>query len=362
TFSCSVDFGTAGISDFNVDVLSDDESTSASICEGEGTIASDATFQITGGTWDLNGDTPDQTMCYGSFYGSNVEAMGGAWGMYSSSANTGAAGIFQGDRDDPLNQYGYFTGMMRFNPDGYFWKTTFISTTMQPSGFDNAVAMDTDNDSNHYVRIENGKMTYWKTRSIAGQGDVEWTRTTEDTTIITNPEYVSSYMEWGNWTQPTAMTVTDDGNSLDHLFDTQGYYVWGDYTDAMPQTGSYIYSGPAYGTILYSNSAANMTGEFSTDVNFASGTLSNFGLTVAGGGYSASISGETGNIASNAFTLNNDGTWILNGFTLTTDPKSAYGSFYGPNAEAMGGVWQMGYGGGMYEAVGSFVSTSKTTP
>ncbi len=100
-FTCEVDFGTDEISAVQMDVSGG--VYSAMISSGSGAIQSDGTFSITGGTWELNGSTPDHKMAHGSFYGgSNVgtaaaKAIGGAWGMYKTSGE-GATGIFHGER------------------------------------------------------------------------------------------------------------------------------------------------------------------------------------------------------------------------------------------------------------------------
>ncbi|MBN2687229.1 MAG: FecR domain-containing protein, partial [Deltaproteobacteria bacterium] len=253
---------------------------------------------------------------------------------------------------------GYFTGMLTAYCDecGIYHRATYISTTMQTTGFDNAKAMESDGDPDRYVQIENGKVKSWQ-----ATGSVVTWSSEEGIDITSTKIGENSYMEWGYWTQPTAMRGS---NSINYYFDQRGYYVWGDYTANMPQTGSYTYAGNAYGTIVEDyNTATNMTGDFSTDVNFANETLSNFTLTVTGGDYCASISEASGTMGSSHFELSGGNWKLFKGESVypADSRKSAYGSFYGPNAEAMGGVWQMGYGGGYYNAVGSFVSTSKTT-
>jgi hypothetical protein len=357
SFSSNVNFGTGTISDFYLDVSGGGDS--ASISSAAGSIAGDGTYRITGGSWYHNNVVPDHQYCYGSFYGSNDEAMGGAWGMYSSSTNTGAVGIFQGERGDPMNQYGYFTGMLRveYGVGSRSWQTTFISEDMQTAGFQSATADDVSSPSD-YVKIENGAVTRWSMKGY-DSADVVWEES-PGKTITTNQQGNTSYMEWGNWTQPDVMTAYNYEGNENYYFDTQGYYVWGDKTVDMPQTGSYVYSGDAYGTILDGSTAADMTGSFDTNVDFGTNQLSQFNLSVTdGSSYSASISGASGTITNSNFDVSG-GTWTLGptGYTSTAGSKSAYGSFYGPNAEAMGGVWQMDDGESC-RAVGSFVSGTR---
>ena len=94
SFSCDVNFNTAAISDFDMTVSSGGQS--ASIENASGTYNSDSTFSISNGTWSLNGSTPDDKMCHGSFYGPNADSIGGAWGMYKGTE--GAVGIFEGEK------------------------------------------------------------------------------------------------------------------------------------------------------------------------------------------------------------------------------------------------------------------------
>jgi len=364
TFSCDVNFSTAAISDFDLSVLSNDESTSASITDATGSFSGSSYFQITGDTWDLNGETPDDKMCYGSFYGSSADYIGGNWGMYHTSSNTGAVGIFKGDKSScPATHNGYYTGMLTYNPDGLYWKATFISTT--PQDFDSAdVRADEVGGEEYstYVKMDGtNSPKIIKEWVLSYSGDL-WSGSE---TVIQPEVNYNAYMEWGYWTQPVAMTVGINP-PVDHYFYNRGYYVCGDNTEILPPDGEYRYSGPAYGTYWTSGGdGAHMGGTFSTDVNFAAETnqLSNFTLDVAGNDHEAHISSGVGNINNTPgghFEVTS-GTYTIG--AIGGNPYaagSAYGSFYGPGAEAMGGVYQMGYGGA--HVVGSFVSDTKTTP
>jgi hypothetical protein len=152
----------------------------------------------------------------------------------------------------------------------------------------------------------------------------------------------NAYMEWGYWTEPVAVTIA----GADYYFDNRGYYLWGDVTTdaqmaSLKSAGlNATYSGTAYGTNWTSGGGVNMTGIFSCNVNFASPSLSNFTMSVSGGGSSASISGASGTFSGNTseFTLSG-GTWKLNSNTPTS--TSGIGSIYGANGEAIGGIWKM---------------------
>jgi hypothetical protein len=171
-----------------------------------------------------------------------------------------------------------------------------------------------------------------------------------------------SHMEWGYWEQPNAMSI----NNIDHFIRNKGYYVWGDYTQNMPESGNYTYSGNAYGTYWTADGGVDMGpaedvaggtgGIFSADVNFSSGEVTNFELSVSGNDYSASISNGEGWIDNytSKFQLGS-GTYSIN--SNDDASGSAFGSFYGDDAADMGGVWQINNGSA--HVTGSFVSTDK---
>ncbi len=92
SFACDVNFATKAVSGFNLGVSG--SNVSAGISGASGTIGSDAHFQLTGGTWSLNGTTPANTNAGGSLYGPSGSYIGGPWGM--STDNAAAAGIYKG--------------------------------------------------------------------------------------------------------------------------------------------------------------------------------------------------------------------------------------------------------------------------
>ncbi len=179
----------------------------------------------------------------------------------------------------------------------------------------------------------------------------------------------NAYTEWGYWTQPNPMTYIESPYS--YYFDTRNYYVWGDRTSdasmstlaAQNITGTY--AGTAYGTYTWGdlgNTTANMSGTFSSSVNFGSGTLSGFNIDVSGGGHSASISGASGTFSGGTSLFNIDaatGTWVVDSTPVGNNPpdsKSASGSVYGSSGQAIGGQWMMK--SGLYtNATGIFQGT-----
>jgi len=92
SFSCDVNFATKALTNFSLGVSG--ANVSAGISGASGTIGSDAHFQLTGGTWNLNGVTPTNTNAGGSLYGPSGSYIGGPWGMSTDKA--AAAGIYKG--------------------------------------------------------------------------------------------------------------------------------------------------------------------------------------------------------------------------------------------------------------------------
>lgn len=160
----------------------------------------------------------------------------------------------------------------------------------------------------------------------------------------------NAYQEWGYWTQPNPMSYD---SYYSYSFDTPSYYVWGDRTsDAnmsslASQNITGTYTGTAYGTYTWGDlgsTVANMSGSFSSTVNFGSGTLSDFNVNVSGGGHSAAISvpgvATTFSGNSSPFSISSgQGTWTVDGSPASGGTAS--GSFYGSSAQAIGGQWKM---------------------
>lgn len=156
----------------------------------------------------------------------------------------------------------------------------------------------------------------------------------------------NSFMEWGYWLQNNFMQA----GGANYYFENS-YYVKGDYTtNAQMQalTISGKYNGNAYATYWAAPGGhlnkADMSGNFSADVNFSSKTLSNINISVSGNSHSASISGATASFTggSSTFVGNSDGHWKIDGVTAGSGAaKKLKGSFYGPNAKAIGGLFGM---------------------
>jgi hypothetical protein len=251
----------------------------------------------------------------------------------------------------PTGHYGYFAGML----------------TNATTGVDGAYrSQNICNFDSNNISASNG-MYYMYADGSADYNDPEITylQTPDGGFIISGlPASVrhtelghNACMEWGHWTQPLVMS---DGTD-EFYFDNRGYYVLGDYTTDSQMSVlaanniSGTYSGGAYGTYWTPAGGANMSGDFSTRVNFAAGSLSDFNLSVLGGGHSASVSGSSGMFTGSSSQFEIDGAtgaWQIDGSPGT---GAAAGSVYGPNGEAIGGSWEIGDGTG--HAVGMFEGT-----
>jgi hypothetical protein len=186
-------------------------------------------------------------------------------------------------------------------------------------------------------------------------GDLGSTRLIQDTSIGSN-----DYMKWGYWTMTELVTIGTE----DYYINNKAYYLIGQATDNLDRVrnlGNVTYSGSAWGTFWSAAGGADMSGSFNTKVNFNSGALTDFNLSVSGGGRSASISGAGGNIYEYGNLANNScshfdidhasGEWKLDGVAPVY--KAAQGTLYGPNGEHIGGVWGM-YGNSSEGAAGIF--------
>jgi len=353
SFSSDVNFGNGAIGNFALTV-SYSEMFYASISGATGSIGTDGHFNITGGTWNLNGTTnPAYKMAYGSLYGSSASYMGGAWGMATASA--GATGIFVGDKED---HYGYFVGMLSRSSGTHSFVNFSMTQTIQDFR-SSAISADDPFTTGHAVTVD-GSSNYQDPtiKTITVMGD-SWTGSAQ---VVHEEIGSNAYMEWGSWTQPVAMVGTEGGETPhSYYYENKGYYVNGARTTNAQMallTGSATYSGNAYGTYWTSLTGTDMTGTFSADVNFGTKAISNFNMSVKDNPESttkiASITGASGSFAgsSSQFTITGGTASITCG---STPQHITYGSVYGPSGQAMGGVWAIQ--GGSAQAAGVFQGT-----
>ena len=246
----------------------------------------------------------------------------------------------------PTTHFGFFTGQLSSGVTSLTYADTYTSTSIQNFDSTAATAVGT---GTAYMTINGTNKTM-----AAFQDQIGYYASSTGQTIQMSELGHNAYTEWGTWTQP--ITFTAMGNS--YRFNAPGYYVWGDYTKTMPTSLSGTYRGNAYGT-MYSPGPAiqTMTGTFQTDVNISGGTaqISNFLISVAGGGKSASIANGQGTITGNTFTINSANVSINGGSGVLTGTNQ--GAFFGANAQAVGGIWNVKDDGSTYRVTGVFQGT-----
>ncbi len=369
TFSCDVNLTTAAVTGFTLSVSGG--GATASINDASGAIASDATFQISGGSWNLNGTTPDQKSASGSLNGTQAEYIGGAWGMSSSTSGTGAVGIYRGDKNLKPTVHNGFYAMMLTDVSGNQFDSYLMSNAASLRHQDlSGVTLAGDPSTSASMEMNGGTSGY-KTPTITvlansvGTGIVNGLAPVTNTDIGYNP-----YMEWGEWTQPSLMMPLAGGS---YAFNNKGYWIAGDITPdarmtelaANNKTGTY--SGTARGTYYSPAGGTAMTGTFGCNVAFAApvNQITNFTMSVSeAGGTFAKIEGATGTFNANAGYRSNfeitGGTASITGSTANF--HKTYGAMYGSQAQAIGGVWAItGTVGAPPRAVGMFQGT-KTGP
>jgi len=262
----------------------------------------------------------------------------------------------------PTTHFGYFTGMLTMDDGTKSFKHLYLSDSLQD--FDSDSIEGRDLLAGGLNLVADGSQDYDDPRitSIDVESSPSIYTITGSFPVVHGELGHNAYMEWGYWTQPIAMSYGGDN----YYFDNRGYYIFGDHTtdarmcDLALNNVSGTYSGAAHGTYWTAGGGANMSGNFSTHVNFASGSISNFKVDVSGNSHSVLIDGADGNFtAGSHFQLHpGSGTWQIDGTETTIDDyKEARGSVYGPNGEAIGGVWKLDKDDESEHATGMFQGT-----
>lgn len=254
---------------------------------------------------------------------------------------------------EPSGQYGYFIAFLSEYSDGvYFYAGNSRTVTRQDFGGE-TVRTDSGSD---YIEVTgqsawDGGTPYVKEISWLGYSSSDLGPSQP---IVVGQLGSNSYLTWGWWNSPGTVTIDPVGDyAIDHPDNPrQGYYIFGpNPADINALSGTYTYTGDAYGSFYLSDSSAAMTGTgtFGCTLNFDSPSVTNFGLSVSGGGYSASILNASGTLSTGDNHINLDystsGTWQFVGPTGGPVPATSgdvEGSVYGTNGEAVGGVWKMG--------------------
>ncbi len=248
------------------------------------------------------------------------------------------------------------------------------NSIVNPAGF--LSATDTGSDDTTYLSRIN---------TVAGgpfdSGDLGTTREMDDNVNTAGWPMddrlgQNSYMEWGFWAM--SRWVSDGGSPYPKEFAVtdRAYYIDGLVTpDAAVagMSGAYTYAGPAWGTYFDGGGGTSMIGIFACGIDMTAGTVTNFDMSVSGGGKSAIIGNASGSFVGSSGEFHiTGGDWYLNnpspmpiisgGAIVGSASASCTGSLFGPNSEHMGGAWAMDYGSGNNAAVGIFVGDKGGTP
>ena len=261
------------------------------------------------------------------------------------------------------NQVGYFTALMNRSSPTTSLHDVYVTSTRQdfdsasikggsivyPGGF-------IENDPEGFLTGGTPSMT----RIVTDGGATDSGNSAGGNITIPAEWEDYSYMTWGRWTMNDPVTI----GSHEYTVDDIARYIFGQTTPnetIAGFSGTAQYSGNAYGTYV---GDVFMSGDFSCNVNFDSGSVNNFDLDVSSddNNHGAHITDAFGSLNGSEFNLSG-GTWSLykEGGTKTPVYQSLQGSLFGPNAEETGGVWGMYYNDG-HAATGLFVGEKQTNP
>jgi hypothetical protein len=157
-----------------------------------------------------------------------------------------------------------------------------------------------------------------------------------------------AYMVWGTWTAYYKPPMIDTDTGIEHSFDYRGYYFVGDHTTDNQMAalrsglGEVTYSGNAWGKHYQQPAGTAMEGSFTAQVDFSSPSVTDFDMSVSGGGHSASITDVQGGFtgSSSQFVLDTGtGSWHVDGAPAVY--KDARGGLYGDQAQKMGVIWSL---------------------
>ncbi len=249
----------------------------------------------------------------------------------------------EGTQEDyPSRHFGYFNGILTASAGtgGYYF--TMSLADLDAAGTAEGRREGVDVGDMHYDGA--GAPGIKKITGLTHNGN------TVDSGLPATVEYWGyghdSFMVWGCWRQPYAMT--DTGSGIEHYFDYRGYYFVGDHTtDAQmaalhSSLGLVTYSGQAWGKHYQQPAGTDMFGTFTAQVNFSSPAVTDFDMSVSGGGHSASIANATGSFSGNSsqFVIDTgSGSWHVDGASAMY--KDARGGLYGNEAQKMGVIWVM---------------------
>jgi len=242
--------------------------------------------------------------------------------------------------DYPSRHYGYFSGMLTtpFGPGtgGYYFTSNLAD--LDASGKAEGVRDSTDVGDMYYDG--SGAPGIKQITGLTHDGN------TVDSGLPATVDYWvyghDSFMIWGGWRQPYAMT----GGGIEHYFDYRGYFFVGDYTTDSQMAalqnslGVVTYSGHVWAKHAQQPAGTDMSGSFTAQVDFSSPSITDFDMSASGGGHSASITDAHGDFTGNSsqFVINpSSGTWKVD--NVSALHKQARGGLYGDQGQKMGVIW-----------------------
>ena len=167
------------------------------------------------------------------------------------------------------------------------------------------------------------------------------------------------YMEWGYWSCYANFDPSPPSNGIT-------YYVGNYIRTTDPQIAALTaggivgtYTGTAIGAHFLGGVVTQMTGTFNATINFATAAVTNFNISVAGGGgTSAFISGASGTLGSSGQTarFSVSGGTVGVSSSVSVSSWNAGGVVVGPNGEVVGGDWWI-HGNAPSRAGGVFQGT-----
>ena len=352
--------------------------TSASTTKGTAFNPTGATGSLTGGfygpaanevagVFSLNGGTYKTTLV-GSFgarqpstnYSASV-TLGGTKGAFTATPNTALFGNVQSVNPAILTNS---------VPDGFLAN----GTIQTPGGLVNTQA--------------GGSAAFSTTATVVGQAGTvnagDFTITGSTDTKIPVGDYGSynsfaaavglSYASFGSWSL-NPCSATGSGCSPTYIGTSAGAQAGVQKTAAMPTTGSATYTGGAEGYVLQpvaknANNAAQFWGTSSLTANFATNAIT--GSVSAIKAYNPSTQALLGTVNTVNLTATISGANFTGTTSASTTKGTAFnttgatgnltGSFYGPAANEVAGVFNLNGGTNSTTLVGSFGAKAATAP
>jgi len=253
----------------------------------------------------------------------------------STQTGDGTAGSSGGEDGATVQliHCGYFASLLSYDMEGATLEDVFLSKT--PNLFGTGAVHRADSLLDTDYLLWDGLYTYVTT-------DGGTPNTIAVTTTATTLSTGYDYLQYGSWSH----TGTFNGSGI-FAFEDYSWWLEGLATPESAiatQKGSAPYSGEAYGTMFYNDFTVQLNGSFSTTANFDTAAIQDFTVNVSDGGFhTATINGAGGTIGADGTFDVTGGVWAMTNTDgpVTVNHHAAYGRFFGPKAEEIGGDWAM---------------------